>query len=544
MIQTEPEAPAREKNTPHQRFRLLLYFFPLNTMSEQTLLEFSEECGWQDPLSLTILRKHDAARVCRVLQQPFALIGRAPQADVSLPRKDISWRHAYLQVIEGRLFCVDLKSRIGIRWPDGQKSSGWVSSNDTIQIGPFIIQANGAKPANGEEDDDLNPLAADAMDCDDTIQVSLEFLNSVINGSGNRTWDVNRRLTFIGQNSACRIRFSDSSVSTFHCSLVRTPRGLWAIDLLGYDGILINEEPRQCALLEDGDCLKVGKFKIRIHYHDRTHRPRPSGVVLTAKKSGESGLILAEDEGQRETRALESTPAPPSSSTELVSLLTSFGAGFPVPMQEPPALALPESATGEGRQLDPMLMTMFHQFTSMQQRMFDQFQQTIWMIVQTFSALHKDQVSVIREELDRLHELNQELHTLQATLAKQAPANQEGTASSVLSAAASGAAGLQAAVGKDSLPTNAAHNPPQEEPLQAKQRTAAPQSGKHSNKKKEKKQKSAAPKAETAQQNGSSPTDQEASAEEVHNWIFNRMAQLEKERQNSWQKILGYLMGK
>jgi hypothetical protein len=57
----------------------------------------------------------------------------------------------------------------------------------------------------------------------------------------------------------------------------------------------------------------------------------------------------------------------------------------------------------------------------MQQQMFDQFQQAMMMLVQMFSSLHRDQLGFIREELDRLHDLTHELHTLQKELAKRPP---------------------------------------------------------------------------------------------------------------------------
>ena len=60
-------------------------------------------------------------------------------------------------------------------------------------------------------------------------------------------------------------------------------------------------------------------------------------------------------------------------------------------------------------------------FGQMQQQMFDQFQQAMVMMVQMFRSLHRDQMQLVREELDRLHELTAELQSLQADLAKNPP---------------------------------------------------------------------------------------------------------------------------
>ena len=59
---------------------------------------------------------------------------------------------------------------------------------------------------------------------------------------------------------------------------------------------------------------------------------------------------------------------------------------------------------------ESMLVPMVNQFGLMQQQMFDQFQQAMAMMVQMFGTMHRDQMEVIRAELDRLHELTDEFH--------------------------------------------------------------------------------------------------------------------------------------
>src|SRR5262249_23694777 len=54
----------------------------------------------------------------------------------------------------------------------------------------------------------------------------------------------------------------------------------------------------------------------------------------------------------------------------------------------------------------------------MQQQMFDQFQQAMGMLVQMFGTMHREQMEVIREELDRLHDLTRELQELKQELAR------------------------------------------------------------------------------------------------------------------------------
>ena len=50
-----------------------------------------------------------------------------------------------------------------------------------------------------------------------------------------------------------------------------------------------------------------------------------------------------------------------------------------------------------------MLVPLVNQFGVIQQQMFDQFQQAMAMMLQMFGTMHREQMEVIREEMDRLH---------------------------------------------------------------------------------------------------------------------------------------------
>lgn len=68
---------------------------------------------------------------------------------------------------------------------------------------------------------------------------------------------------------------------------------------------------------------------------------------------------------------------------------------------------------------ESMLVPLVNQFGMMQQQMFDQFQQAMAMMIQMFGTMHRDQMEVIRAELDRLHELTEEFHALKNELAER-----------------------------------------------------------------------------------------------------------------------------
>jgi hypothetical protein len=152
----------------------------------------------------------------------------------------------------------------------------------------------------------------------------------------------------------------------------------------------------------------------------------------------------------------------------------------------------------------------------MQQQMFDQFQQTFMTMAQMFASLHKDQVGLIRRELDELHTLTRELQSLQKELAKRP-------------APAPDASNRKTAPGTASTPRAPAGNGtpekrPEGTPPPAPAATAA-----------------ASAKAPSLT---GGPQLAGRSDQEVHAWLYDRIATIQKERQSRWQTILGYLRGK
>ena len=76
---------------------------------------FLAACGVEDSLQLIVKSQSANESKLRPLYQPFAIIGRDLRADLVLDHPQVSRRHVYLQVIEGRAFWVDLESRTGTR---------------------------------------------------------------------------------------------------------------------------------------------------------------------------------------------------------------------------------------------------------------------------------------------------------------------------------------------------------------------------------------------------------------------------------------------
>ena len=157
------------------------------------------------------------------------------------------------------------------------------------------------------------------------------------------------------------------------------------------------------------------------------------------------------------------------------------------PAQGIPPAELPAPMNGT----EALLMPLVSQFSQMQQQMFEQFQQTLLMIAQMFGNLQREQMALIRQELEQIRELTRQLHTLQSEGMRQS--------SSPLPAPA------QAAAPRSPMPRLSSRPP------------------------------FPAAKAGTPSAQYSDP--------EVHVWLHQRLSALQQERQSRWQKVLGILTG-
>lgn len=432
----------------------------MTTLDKLSLASFLSACGAAGPLVLDVEGPEPGESRRRVLEQPFAVVGRDPRADLCLDEWHVSRRHAYLQLIDGRWFCIDLHSQTSTHWADGQRRYGWIEPGEAIDIGPFRLRVPGEVNGKHSSGDPLNDRVADSPALPGA---TLEFLSD---GVAHSTWRMTRVLALVGQAPECKVRLVSPNVSKFHCSLLRTRRGLWLVDLLGRGGVRVNGQPSRWTALGDGDEFEVGEITVRVRWEgpapDSPHR---NGSDRSEATGPRNPLVITEAK---------------------------------------PVVLLPERTQTETEVIQRLLVPLVHEFRLMQQQMFDQFQSAMTSMFDMFTSLHHEQSDLIRDELERLRELTQELHTLQEELAKHPP--HEAVAAP--------------------LPTAP---PPLPEGPSPPVATLAPEP----------------PVTDAARPPGPAvATPPAENAEDIHVWLTQRMATLQRERQSSWQRILNFLLGK
>lgn len=440
----------------------------VETVDQALLNEFCAECGLTNPFRVEVGLKGDSATQIREFRQPFLVIGRRGGSDLMLDHWLVSRRHAYLQLIEGRFFCVDLGSRTGTHGGDATERSGWLDPVRAIQIGPYSVRPE-LTPVHNR---DYPPLPV--------VTWTIPFRDQ-----GSTLWTMNRGLALIGRSPACRIRIPDSDVSRFHCGLVLTTSGVWAIDLLSQRPILVNGQPVRFARIEPGDDLQIGHHVLTPQYD------------LPSTKSAVSKPVT--DHSIAGSTTVAST-APPDPSTDHLPALTPTVIVPNNLWSHPPSIQLTDDDAL--RLADPTVSSLVQQFGAMQQQMFDQFHQTMMMMFEGFATLHRETSTSIREEFEEVRKLSQEIESLRAETARLA----EVTTISLQQSAFEKVEFHQG-------PTKNGHSKPPEPPPrpQAPPKVAPPLPD---------------------------------SGVDFHAQLCQRLTQIESERQTRWQKILNMMASK
>jgi pSer/pThr/pTyr-binding forkhead associated (FHA) protein len=442
--------------------------------------QFLAACGMGSVLPLRVSSAGWEHTVVRKFQQPFMVVGKDPRCDLCLNGPAVSGCHAYLQVVGGSVFAIDLQSET-----TGPERGEWLHRDSPLRIGPFTIAL--ADDVLEEADRfegprEWNPCVSRSVQGSRMPVVTLELLNTADRQPPRR---LNRLLALVGSAPGCNIRLVSTTVSRVHCSLLRTPIGLWAIDLLSGSGIVVNGTSLRYALLRNGDELQVGKFRLRVG----VERVLPAEVSAARGADYAPTLHVAGESVVAASRGSDSAPTPQVGRE-------SFhvgGESFPrqaADLVRPPSADLSAVSHPEmvlARREQSPLLPLVQQFHLMQQQMFDQFQQTTLMVVQMFNTVHREQSELVRKELEQVRSVIQEVHALRSEWTNlAAPAPQP------------------------------AHTPPPPPPKPARTRT-----------------------------NGSTTTrSAEASSKDIHAWLSDRLATLHQERQAQWQKVVSFLSGK
>ncbi len=336
-------------------------------MNKHSKKRFFKACGGAAPIRFVLENQQTRSKNIFSFVQPNILIGGHPAADIRIDDPAIGRRHLYLQMLDGRLFGVALPEGEAASWPGTDKKAGWIAAQELISFGPFTLQA--IDGVNSQTRAAVtNPLS--------TIANGVPPLWIEHRYSSDRKFRglLNRSLSFVGNSEFCKFRIQSERVSSIHCALVRAADGVWAVDLGGRGGIVLNGNVVKVALLQHGDILKLGGIPFDVHYEGRL-----PGPAMTA------GLLPAVSPVKTAHRSLKESA---------------------------------RTAVDGPEDFERVIGPVLEHFTAFQNQTFQQFHDMLANVMQTFGGLFQQQQDFIREEMRRFDTLTAEIARLQQQLQK------------------------------------------------------------------------------------------------------------------------------
>lgn len=343
-------------------------------MSDEGRL-FLEACGASGPLCFEWPDPTTGEVRTRTIEKAALTVGRDPSADLVLDDPAVEPFHAFLQVVDGRLFAVDLGNLGGLRWGEVPREAGWVNRGQTLRIGGHAVRLVAGDRDGGESIVEPAPTSSRYASRLRLPSVALEFRLAGAGRSEGRQREVlSRVLVLCGRSDRCRIRLGGEQDAPFACSLLRTPSGLWLSNILPTDGARLNGAFCRFARVEDDDRLQIGRLNFRVVYDavaETTIVQSPSGRTIAnfgpARASGEMAL-----------------PSDESSPESLI-------------------LPLLEQAGGElGASSSP-------------------FGQALVLLVRLLGDVHRDQMALVRDELAQIRRLSVEMDRLRVGAGTREP---------------------------------------------------------------------------------------------------------------------------
>ncbi len=383
-------------------------------MNESALNLFRNACGLRHPLTLecgTVAESSVGAEHVQ-FECPFALIGRDSRSDLVLDDTQISRRHAFFQAVAGRMLVVDLHSRTKVFWDreETPRSQGWLDRDQSVRVGPYVIRC-ADQHTGGEPIGSWNQGSATGREqsVDDMPKAGLE--SPIRMGGGSSLWTMDKQFVLVGGSDDCHLVLSDDSVSRLHAALVLTQSGVWVVDLLGREGVQVNGTQVRWAWLDHGDSLRFGRLAFIVRYEtapndvSRQLVPLEAGASPVEAPGTELALRDRDPHVDRVPVVVHSTTRTPA--VPRAARLPSV----PAPTAGIPSTAVSWEQMGP---YPPHPAQMWQQ----QMQMMESFHKEMVLMVQMFVAMHREHSASFRHELARVQQLTQELRDLQAKLAQ------------------------------------------------------------------------------------------------------------------------------
>lgn len=267
--------------------------------------------------------------------QPKTIIGRSSECDITIDSELLSRRHAEISIVDGELRIVDLGSSNGTFLNGKKIEEASANAGDELRFDQqtfIIVGPSNAASNNGAAEDENtmlrpqvedNTVIAAAQDPNATLVMSpadqpteviatpqvLSLLVEQTNFLHEPRIALQGKFCQIGRGQNNDIVLSDSSVSKKHAQLAFNNEQWVITDLNSSNGVLINDQRTEDAILQNGDRVKVGRLEFLFESdNDVTSGERLASVLFDEATSQQhkAGPAQASDRDKSSPKAKSS----------------------------------------------------------------------------------------------------------------------------------------------------------------------------------------------------------------------------------------------
>jgi hypothetical protein len=264
---------------------------------------FASDCGLPDGLKLVVdagngrLREH-------VLASPFALVGAAPGCSVRLDVPGVADRHAFMLVMDGRVFGCDLATPGGTRHQGRMITKAWLQGRPALEIAAATITIADV-PAAGAE--------GSAPETD-RLELELAF------GNDRQAYRVRDPIVLFGRDARCKLQYRHDSVAPVHGAIVCTRTAAWLVDFGSPEGVILDGVAVRLAPLHTGSVLTIGDKDVEVRLLNGAEPPAAKPAPQAGAVSEEFVLEVLERFQDSQRQLLDEMRTLPSRSSCRVSV--------------------------------------------------------------------------------------------------------------------------------------------------------------------------------------------------------------------------------
>lgn len=239
---------------------------------------FAADCGIPEGLKLVIDSGNGRLRE-QAVAGPFALIGKAPGADVRLDVPGVADQHAFMLSMDGRLFGCDLATTSGTRHQGRLITKAWLEGSKSLEIAGATVTI---------AESDVSGAAAEWVPEADRVQLELSF------GNSRQAYRVRGELLLFGQDARCKLQYRHEAVSPVHGAIVCTRSRAWLVDLGSPEGVILDGVAVRLAELRHGSLLTIGDKEVEVRLLSAEEPPATKALPQTGAVSEEFVLQVLE----------------------------------------------------------------------------------------------------------------------------------------------------------------------------------------------------------------------------------------------------------